>query len=171
MNILKEVTDLENKQQWQAAKEILFEQWEKNKDDLGILVRLGTLCWYILVFWERIENVGLDNKSFNDTLEIVTSYGIDKFNDNVEFLWIFGYMISIFPYYFGDYFEYENIGKKMIEKAYNLAPNDPLIKMLFLNDDSEEYKVACRKVSSSLNKRFNEDNPINRYFKNVFERL
>lgn len=150
MDIFDEVETLENKQEWQTAKDTLFKQWNNNKDNLSVLIRIGTLCWYVLVFWERIRTNDVDKIDFNNTLDIVTNYGIDKFNDNTEFLWIFGYMILLFPYYFGDYCEYEYKGKKMIEKAHNLNPNDPLITMLFLNDDSHEYKVVCREVANTL---------------------
>jgi len=164
-----EINSLENKQEWQAAKDILFKEWSKNKDDLSILIRLGTLCWYVLVFWERINTNGANETDFYNTLDIVTSYGLDKFSDNTEFLWIFSYMISSFPYYFGDYCEYENLAKKMIEKAHKLSPNDPLITMLLLNDESDEYYALCKEVANSLKDRFKEDNSINRYFKNVFD--
>jgi hypothetical protein len=46
-------------------------------------------------------------------------------------LWIFAYKISLFPYEFGDYVEWENKGYAMLEKAHQLRPDDPYIKIVF----------------------------------------
>ena len=168
----EDIYELENIQQWEEAKNILVTKWLENKSDLKILINLGTLCWYILVFWERIENKGLKKDTFQIILEDVTNYSMDNFYDNFEFLWVFGYMITLFPYYFGDYEEYEQKGKEMLSKAHRLNPTDSLITMLFLNDqNNDEYKTACIYVKTILDERFKENTPLNRYFKNVFNRI
>lgn len=71
--------------------------------------------------------------------------GINLFKKDVDFLWMFGYMISLFPYFFGEYEEWEQRGKKMIEEAMTLKPNDPIIEMLYLSSiPSSKYKDSCR---------------------------
>lgn len=75
----------------------------------------------------------------------MTNSGINLFKKDVDFLWMFGYMISLFSYFFGEYEEWEQRGKKMIEEAMTLKPNDPIIEMLYLSSiPSSKYKDSCR---------------------------
>lgn len=59
----------------------------------------------------------------------------------------------------------------MIEKAHKLKPEDPVIIMIYLNDDSlVEYKEACIKVSQQLSSRFNGIGVMDKYFRKVLQR-
>lgn len=83
-------------------------------------------------------------------------------------------MISLFPYWFddfdGDLYKWENQGKSMIKKAYQLQPNNHIAKMLSLPEENNEYKQACKDVKEVLNVCFSGDSAIEKYFKEVLMR-
>lgn len=166
------INELENYQKWNEVKCSLEHLWLTHKDNIEIASHLGCICWYVLVFWERIDNSTLDERDFIKTLTEVTEYGLISFTDKPEFLWKFGYMIKLFPYYFGDYEKWEKIGQQLIEKAHELKPEDPVITMIYLNDDSlSEYKEACVKVSEQLPSRFSGTGVIDKYFRSVLNHI
>lgn len=165
------IYELENLQKWNEVKSSLKQLWTTQKGDIEIATHLGSICWYMLVFWERIDNSALDENELMKILIEVTEFGWINFYDEPEFLWKFGYMIKLFPYYFGDYEKWKNMGFQLIEKAHKLKPDDPVITMIYLNDDSlVEYKEACIKVNEQLLSRFNGIGVMDKYFRKVFQR-
>jgi len=57
--------------------------------------------------------LGIQDVDFDELetiLRQVTDFGLDNFMTNEDFLWCFGYMISLFPYYFGNYEYWEEKG-------------------------------------------------------------
>lgn len=44
-----EVDALEGQQRWNEAISLLIKNWRKNPNDLKASIRLGFLCWYMLV--------------------------------------------------------------------------------------------------------------------------
>jgi len=170
--------ELEQNEQWEVIRKSLYEQWLGQKDNLGILVRLALECWLVMSDWDCcINNEGLNYELFKSNLMDSYVYGLAHFGDNEKFLCLFGYMMSLFPYFFylnndknsEKYLIYENKGKSMLEKAYRNFSNNPLAKVLFLGsiDQTKECDKAKMRLKLSLSSLFPGDTAIEKYFKEI----
>lgn len=168
---LKDVDTLENQGKWNEAKSILIKLCKDNPLEPKYFIRLGFLCWYLLVEGHTLDGERVNSKELVITLEEVTSFGLENFNDNENFLWCFGYMIFQFPYYFGDYDSWEKKGCKMLERAYRLSPNDPIFKYSYLSSFPNTFKkftVELLNVQAVLDYRFQGTGLLSQYFKDIW---
>ncbi len=110
-----------------------------------------------------------------ERLKEMFSDGNSKFSNNPEFNFIVGYTMSIFPYEFGDFDEYEKKAKELLEKAKNLDPNNPIYKMVCLSssidDNSEEYLIAVAESAQIVKEKYNGIGLYDDYFKQVLYRI
>ncbi|QEK13136.1 hypothetical protein FQB35_12855 [Crassaminicella thermophila] len=165
---------LEKNQQWNEARTYIYTKWMENQLDLKVTIRLGFLCWYILVEWDCINSEGVNQEKFENSLKEVTQFGLMNFSEEIEFLWIFGYMISMFPYYFGDYEEMEQLGIEMLRKAHHLDTSDSIVKMVYLghnyNENPKEYEKSCKMSKLLIVDRFKGEGILAEYFREVLNR-
>ena len=136
--------DLEKQEKWEKIRKMLYNEWDKNKNDSDMLIRLISECWYVLSFWDcSICKEGLSFQMFKNTLIECTEFGINNFTDNSRFLCITGYMISILPhlFYFNNdndlFIEWEQKGIEMLRKSHELDPDDHVAQILNFNITSE----------------------------------
>lgn len=168
-----EVDRLENQAKWNEAKEYLLKAWQQNPTDLKTTVRLGFFCWYVVVEQEPlgITDADIDTGELESILTEVTHFGLAHFMTNEDFLWCFGYMISMFPYYFGDYEQWEEKGIFMLKRAYELYPEEPVYKYSYLGSFSNTYrkhKDVFQQVQTVLEDRFKGDGLLSEYFKSIW---
>ena len=173
----KEADELEKQEKWNEAKTFMHLEWKRDQKDLKKFIRLSFLCWYVVVDWGCIDTTDLQHEEYENLLKELTNHGLANNSEHPEFLWTFGYMISMFPYYFGEHEEWENIGREMLSKAYHLRPSDPIIKLVYLGshdssklDNGAMYKTACLEVAPILSLTFKGDGAFQRYFKEVLYR-
>lgn len=163
--------ELESKEKWDEAKELLYDLWSENKDNIGLTIRLIAECWYVLAEWEFVDNKKLCYESFSRTLQEVNTYGLENFKENHKFSTIVGYMISTLPFLFGKDEVYESIGKGMLERVYINNPEDLLGKIFYLGttNNIEKYRQAVKEAEnkSNLGELFTGDTAIENYFKEV----
>jgi hypothetical protein len=174
MGILKnnpELEQLELAEEWNKARDLVYTKWINEKMDLDNLLRVGTECWYVLVFWERIDSKGLKRADFSGPLTEVKNFGLSFFKDSDTFNWIFGYMIKLFPYWFGDfdgdYDGWQNMGSNMVKLASEQNPNNRLAKMLSLSENSKDYNKISHEVKTNIDYYFSSNTEIERYFRRV----
>lgn len=170
-----EIDKLEESQKWCDAKYATLKRWYEDIMNSYSLIRLGFLCWYIIVEWGCIDTTGMSEEDFSNceaVLKEVTEFGINNFADDPEFLWIFGYMITLFPWYFGDHLEWEKKGTDMLAFAHHLKPEDPVITMVCLNGQPErQYQDACQNSKALLTTRFQGVGVMSTYFRQVLNRV
>lgn len=169
-----ELDNLENKERWNEAKSLLIKNWRQNPNDLKGMIRLGFFCWYVLVEEVPLGIKEVDLDELEGVLNEVTHYGLAHFMTNEDFLWCFGYMISLFPYYFGDYEYWEEKGISMLKHAYELCPDEPVYTYSYLgsiHNTDEKRKVACDQVQAVLKDRFHGEGLLSEYFKSVWCKL
>lgn len=169
----KEVDTLESQGKWNEAKKLLINHWSLNRSNLKTVIRLGFFCWYVLVEEGPMGITGVDFDEIETTLRQVTDYGLDNFMNNEDFLWSFGYMISMFPYYFGDYEYWEEKGKAMLKKAHELCPEEPVYRYSYLGsfpNPYNEHKVEFEQLQAVLEERFQGEGVLSGYFKSVWHR-
>lgn len=167
-----EVDKLEKQEKWNEAKAYLLKAWQQNPTDLKTTVRLGFFCWYVVVEQGPlgITDADIDTGELESILTEVTHFGLAHFMEEEDFLWCFGYMISMFPEYFGDYERWEEKGDFMLKRAYELYPEEPVYKYSylgsFLNTDGT-LKNELKQVQPVLKDRFKGEGLLSEYFKEV----
>ncbi|WP_026829316.1 hypothetical protein [Exiguobacterium artemiae] len=171
--IWPEVDRLEHQENWNEAKEYLLKAWQQNPMDLKKTVRLGFFCWYVVVEQGPlgITDADIDTDELESVLTEVTTFGLAHFMTEEDFLWCFGYMISMFPYYFGDYEQCEEKGISMLKRAYELYPEEPVYKYSYLGSFSNTYgtlKDELKQIQPVLEDRFKGEGLLSEYFKEVF---
>ncbi len=180
MKIFLEVTglfELEQAEKWEEARELLYSLWSCDKNNVSMLCRAISECWYVLAEWDCcIVNKQSSFNLFKDTLVELTEYGLEHFLTNEDFLWMTGYMISMFPYLFfkGNedylYSKWEQKGKQMLFKATQIQPNNLISRTLYLGSlqsNREEYLRAKKRLQSCVKDYFSGNTAIEVYFKDV----
>ncbi|MEA4831881.1 MAG: hypothetical protein VB118_04590 [Oscillospiraceae bacterium] len=173
---VKGLLELEQAEKWGEAGELLYDLWYNDKSNATKLCRILSECWYELTEWDCcIQNKNLSFDSFKETLINITQYGLTHFNTNGNFLWMTGYMISLFPYLFyngeadGLYSEWEERGKDMLLLATQIEPENLISRMLYLGaqGDSDKYSTVKTKLAPYLKDFFPGSTAIEDYFKDI----
>ncbi|GLV57992.1 hypothetical protein KDH_48260 [Dictyobacter sp. S3.2.2.5] len=181
------IDELETAKSWQEAKAVMLQQWEEDPTHIKACVRLAFLCWYTVVEQPYQWQDEYDLPDYDECLTILrrlTSYGLEHFTEDINFLWTFGYMMSLFAEYFcanyseQAYLAWEQKGEQMLEKAHSMMPDDPMFTMILLSniptaklsDQQKIYKVACRATKPLLASRFQGKGEMQRYFLSVLNR-
>ena len=173
---VQNLLELEQAGRWNSAKEILYNLWYEDKNDIDKLCRVLAECWYVLSAWDcctRNETLSFD--AFKAILAEVMQYGLTHFSTNADFLWKSGYMISLFPYLFYEesseslYNEWEQKGKSMLYSATQIDPDNLISKVLCLGTHafSDEYLNSKMKLAPLLYAAFPGHTAIEVYFKDV----
>lgn len=167
----QEVDTLESQERWNEAKSLLIKHWRQNPNDLKVIIRLGFFCWYVLVEEGPLGIKDVDFDELETVLNEVTHFGLANFMTNEDFLWCFGYMISLFPYYFGDYDYWEEKGILMLKRAYELCPDEPVYRYSYfssLPNNDGKLKDEFYQVQAVLEDRFQGEGVLSEYFKSVW---
>ena len=155
-----------------------FEEYQKQYSvdkDFQVWKHYYFFLWYIIV-----EDFPLGLASFiseNDiTKELidVAAFGMNKFKNDPEALFVLGYTISLFPYYFGDYIEWEEKANRMLERATNILSRYIIYQLAYLGASSENqelYHQVCTNAASEVVARFSGAGLYNKYFKDVLYRV
>ena len=168
--------ELEQSEDWDNARVLLYSLWENDKDNVNKLCRVISECWYVLTEWDCcISNKNLSYDDFKNTLINVTEYGLAYFSDNEKFLWMTGYMISLFPYLFYKddiddlYSQWEQRGKEMLLHSNQIAPDNLISKVLYLGtlNNSDDYLTTKLQLAPLLTNIFQGQTVIEEYFKDI----
>lgn len=167
------IDKLEGQGKWNDAKNLLLSKWLVDPSNPKTTIRLGFFCWFVLVEHFPLGIIDVELDELESVLREVTDHGLIHFASNEDFLWCFGYMIALFPYYFGDYEHWEKKGELMLKQAYEMQPNDPVYKysyMCSLPNSRDKYKAEFEQIQSVLEQRFPGDGVLSNYFKSVWQR-
>lgn len=170
------LADLENQKKWKEILEKLNSDWQKDINNPEILLRLASECWFIL---SNSDNLNISDEIYNFAKTLLKEsfqYHYQNISNNKNDL-IFGYMVSLDPGYFcedsssdDEYIYYEQLGKKLIEKAYNENPMDNLNATLYFGTDNKflkKYKKVRKELQLSIDSLFSSETEIERYFLDV----
>jgi hypothetical protein len=138
---------------------------------------------YFFFLWSMLEDgVGifstLKNKDLHKELKKKLQYRLDNFENIAEFNLIAGYTISIFPYKFGDYDEFKEVGENLLKKAIEINPQNLIFKMIMLGSyekptykEKLEYEDLKPKVAKLILDQYSQRKGLlNEYFAQVFAR-
>lgn len=163
---------LEKNSEWDEAKALLMKNCNHNPYESKAAIRLGFFCWYVLTEEVSIEDNYLNFEDLETVLRQVTNFGLTNFMKHEEFLWCFGYMISLFPYYFGDDDLWSERGNSMLKSAYELNPNEQVYKYTYLasysTPEEKSLEAEFQKLQCVLEDRFQGVGILSEYFKSVW---
>ena len=169
--------ELEQHEDWGAARRLLYELWDKDKDNLDMLLRLMAECWYVLSEWGCcIPHERLSREDFGDSLISCTEYGLQHFKSDPRFLCMAGYMILLFPGEFykentdENYPKWEQIGMDLTSEAYMLFPEDAFVRLNYFGTwetTEKEYYVAQSEIYPVLDEIFPRKTAIEEYFNSI----
>lgn len=177
-NIIK----LEQERNWKEAVEILYTQWKINLHNINSLLCLGTELWYMLLVeeYQRFNPnknetyIFLDKNLSYERLMEVTRFAINNFSENPVVNSYFGYMIKVMPYFFtdynGDYDYWHYKGCHMIKYAYNLEPNNPFVRAMYYELDSENedlYRQSCSEFWDCISLDDWGNSAVQKYFSGI----
>lgn len=173
-----EVDALEAQEKYRDALDYMIQNLKSNPDDLKGFIRLGFLCWYIQVYWGILPDGDLTDKDYKECeslLRELTDFGLRKYRSHPDFLWTFGYMISLFPEVFVDSHdeETEMKGIEMLREAQTRRPEDPIIKLVVSGSRESEVKGSSElneQVKHLLPVRFKGTGEMQQYFRDVLDR-
>lgn len=177
---IQNLQELEKEHKWEEVISLLQNKWYQDKNNIDIMLRLASECWYIMSNWNFLD---LDNSDLNfDNVQniLIETYNYFSKNrtTNSKGLAIFGYMVSLFPNYFytdcdnnGKIFlQYENDGKEMLKQAYMNEPNNKLFKALYLgitNNSNKLTEDAKQNLKDTIQHLFPKNTEVEEYFKEV----
>ena len=179
MRVFDEILELDALEQagrWSDGVCLLYERWLNDKNNVEKLCHVLFECWYALIeMTENSYSCNLTVSEYKMKLIEVTGFGMKFFMSNPLFLWVAGYAISLFPYYFyeeGDadlYSEWERIGKNMLLRADQIAPDDLIVKVFYAGTkcDSPDYHLAKQRVAPYLDDFFPSKMAVDRYLKEI----
>jgi hypothetical protein len=168
-----EVDALEKQEKWNEAKSLLTKEWQQNPTDLKRTIRLGFFCWYVLVEHFPLGTTDIDLRELDTLLKKITDYGLANFKTNEDFLWCFGYMIALFPFYFGEDEYWEAKGFSMLKRAYERCPDEIVYRYTYLSmhpNTYENQKDEYHQLQAVLKERFQGEGLVSDYFKSIWHR-
>lgn len=141
----------EQNEQWYKAIQIAYMNWKSDPFDSNALLCVISEIWYVLTFYiDRLVPLeSVSREDLQEKLNETTKFAVENFIDNAEVNAILGYFIKVMPYMFlgvinHDYDKCLNKGKRMIQHAYTLSPNDLMIIAIY--DDIFElpqFEESC----------------------------
>lgn len=136
--------------------------------------------YYYFFLWSMLEDLDndftiLEKSNLKKELNIELEFGRKNFVNIAEFNFIAGYTISIFPYEFGDYAEFQNLGKNFLKAANKMDTQNSLYRMVVLgnsenlsNNERNEYEELRLKVSKQISEDHSGKGILNEYYRSVF---
>jgi hypothetical protein len=164
--------ELEAAGKYKAAMDYMAAVWKEEPLNLKVFLRLSFLSWYVAAEWGALTKTDLAEEhleEFEQLLKELTAFGFNHFQEETDFLWLFGYMISMFPYLFD---QEEEAGSRMIETARKLQPEDPVIHLVYLQNCNRkithpEHVKIQKAASRVLGSTFDGNGEMQRYFKEI----
>lgn len=169
---LEKIFELEEENKFIEVYELYQNLYSENK--------LEYEAWKFFYFflWNAIEDAP---DEFQEEIEIrkliqnMYNEGKSKFSELADFNFIAGYTVSIFPYEYGNYDDLELEANKMLKKATELEPENIIYKLVYFgsieNFDKEKYRNLEIESSPIVLKTFNGKGTLNKYFKQVLNRI
>lgn len=168
---LQDIFKLEETQKFDEAFDAYNNLYEQNKNDYKVWKH------FYFFLWTTIEDApsSFHNKiNLQHLLQVMFNEGKKRFADNADFNFIAGYTVSIFPYEYGDYDDWEKEGHSMLLKATQLDPENSIYKMVYLGSistvDRQQYRQAEIVAAPNVLTTFNGDGALNKYFREVLYR-
>lgn len=167
------LTGLEQKHKYNETLKLLSDLWSKDEDNLDLILRLSSQCWYYLTN----ENITITNDECNfifckKMLIKITDYVIQKdYIENPTCAWFFGYAMTLFPFCFYEenddqkYLFIESLGKNLCRKVLTNETSTIVMKYIVSQHMNNEDNSTI--TNEDLNIAFPGNSLIEEYFKEI----
>ncbi|MBR6825957.1 MAG: hypothetical protein IKM59_05345 [Oscillospiraceae bacterium] len=154
LEFCRDVIKLEQKDQWFQAAMLQRSLWENNNKDLNLSLCAILQHWYAMMELEYLAENPLapDRNShlccvLEGSLREITHRSDELFMDELEYNLYTGYVFTISPLYWGGFDQINAEGHKRIKRAYQKAPHNVFVQMLYYGSVSgkEELYDAAHK--------------------------
>jgi len=170
-NELVKIIEFENTRKFELAFHAYVELYSRNKNNFEVWKYFFFFLWIII---EEMPNEFSEKIEREKKLKEMFEEGFATFSQNPEFNFIAGYAMSIFPYEFGDFTEYEHKSSELLAEARKLEPNNEIYEMVYLgnskNNNSEEYLNAKNNAKPKVIEKYKGSGLLNDYFMQVLIR-
>lgn len=165
---ISKILELEETQKYEQA----FHEYQKlDLNDFDNWKYFYFYLWYINVEHFPLDLAEFIQKNELDTkLKELAELGFERFGKNPEFQFLTGYTINLFPYYFGDYEEWEQRGNDLLKSAHELDPNNGIFNISYQGSSygtTESYNSAKKQAVELVQETFQGKGFLNTYFKDV----
>ena len=168
---LDKIIELENSKKFELAFQAYFDLYSRNKSDFEVWKYFFFFLWIII---EEMPNEFSEKIERENKLKEMFAEGLTIYSQNPEFNFIAGYTMSIFPYEFGNFTEYERKSSELLAEARKLEPNNEIYEMVYLgnseNNNSEEYLNAKKNAKHRVIEKYKGSGLLNEYFMQVLIR-
>lgn len=165
------LNDLEDQERWEDAISYLEILW-KQEPSVDSLISVISEIWFVAAFcYGRSYYEGNKFETAKRMIPYV-QVGLRDYADEPKFLAVVGWLMIIFPYFFGDYSEWEDNGKSMIKKAHGLAPADPVIAVLhdlLVGGPMKVYSEYAGKVWDTFSEEEWGQSAVQLYFRSLIQ--
>lgn len=168
---LNRIVELEEKKEFDLAFKSYENLYSTNSNDFEVWKHFYFFLWIII---EEMPNEFIEKINRENRLQKMFVEGKANFSDNSEFNFIVGYTMSIFPHEFGNHEVYEKLSKELITNAIKIDSENPIYKMVYFGDLQEtplEYEELKLKSLPIVLKKYNEIGLLNKYFRQVLNRV
>lgn len=167
------LTGLEQKHKYNATLKLLNDLWSEDEDNLDLILRLASQCWYYLTN----ENITITSDECNfifckKMLIKITDYVIQKdYIENPTCAWFFGYAMTMFPFFFYEenddqkYLFIESLGKNLCRKVLTNETSTIVMKYIVSQHMNNEDNSTI--TNEDLNIAFPGNSLIEEYFKDI----
>jgi hypothetical protein len=167
---IDKIIELENNKEFELAFQAYSYLYSRNNNNFEVWKSFFFFLWIII---EEMPNEFIVKIERENKLKKMFKEGLAFFSHIPEFNFIAGYTMSIFPYEFGNFSEYECISSELLAKARNLEPNNEIYEMVYfanILDNSNKYLNAKNKAQLKVIKKYNGSGLLNEYFVQVLSR-
>lgn len=152
----------------------LYNRWAEDRSNFQYFLRIGIQCWLNLAFMslEEMDQDKSATEMYYSYLSETFAYGLAHFQNEINFLCLYGYMIKLYPYFFttlsGDYDKDFDYGEKMIQKAFLNNSQHPVAALLVEKPNTQEWLEKRIKLKSVFKCLFPGESEADIYFNSVW---
>ena len=165
---LQDIYKLEDNQEFDLTFEAYNDLYLQNENDYEVWKH------FYFFLWIGIEDTPVsfhDKISLHERLKEMFIKGEQLFNNKADFNFISGYTISLFPYEYGDFDEFDKQGREMLYKATKLESKNIIYELAyqgsFTTISDKNYRELKINAASKVLETFSGDGALNKYFKQI----
>lgn len=169
---LQEIYKLEDSEKFDEAFDAYNDLHHRNKNEYEVWKHFYFFLWTAI---EDAPSSFHDKINLRHLLQEMFDEGIKTFVEKADFNFIAGYTVSLFPYEYGNYDDFEKKEKAMVLKASQLEPDNLIYRLVYLgsipNINKQQYRQTEIDAAPKVIETFSGNGALNKYFRQVLYRL
>jgi len=167
------INRFEHNQQFDNLINYLYIEWQKNKNDVDIILRLCSECWFLL----SEAGISINDKAFDSVVTKKVLIEVFEYSKKNQLLmdkkcsWFFGYALCLFPFHFfhgnsdDKYINYEKEGIKICYSLLEERESNDIVRYL-CNGCLDRININALQ-KDNINQAYSGGTLIEEYFKEM----